>query len=437
MIDIENNNVFSENINTNDDNNVKVKTKAILVGIVRESIQNTDIMLDELERLLETAGGEVFSRITQARESPDARTYIGSGKIIEIGNICKINNVNLIVFDDELTPSQIKNIENDIGSEVRVIDRSMLILDIFALHAVSGEGKLQVELAQLQYTAPRLTGKGLAMSRQQGGNIAMRGPGETKLETDRRHIRRRMNALRQQLDELEKSRSVMHTRREKSGIKQAAIAGYTNAGKSTLLNYLTNADILAEDKLFATLDPTTRKYKLPCGEEILLTDTVGFIRNLPHHLIEAFKSTLDEVKYADVILVIIDASDPDYLDQTAVSQSLLSELGINDKPILYVFNKCDKPAFEIPVLSNINSDDQLYISALTGQGIDKLVDRLQSIFTEGKKTINLRIPNSEQKIINTIYKNSTVLCIDYGSEHVDITAIADIKARGLLADYII
>ena len=394
-------------------------------------------MLNELERLLETAGGEAFARITQSRESPDPRTYLGSGKIAEIGNLCKINGIDLIVFDNELSPSQIKNIEDDIGSDVRVIDRSMLILDIFALHAVSGEGKLQVELAQLQYTAPRLTGKGISMSRQQGGNIAMRGPGETKLETDRRHMRRRMNALKQQLEELEKARSIMHKRRERAETKQIAIAGYTNAGKSTLLNYLTGAGILAEDKLFATLDPTTRRFKLPCGEEILLTDTVGFIRSLPHHLIEAFKSTLDEVRYADIILVIIDASDPDYHDQVAVTQSLLRDLNAENKPTVYVFNKCDLPASEIPDIVGIKPSDMIYISAKTGQNSDKLVVKIEDLVLNGKKTVKLRIPNSEQKIMNTVYKVTSVVNADYGDEFIDVTVIADEKARGILAEYII
>jgi GTP-binding protein HflX len=350
--------------------------------------------------------------------------------------MCKINGVNLVIFDDELSPSQIKNIEDEIGGDVRVIDRSMLILDIFALHATSGEGKLQVEMAQLKYTAPRLTGKGTQLSRQEGGIIAMRGPGETKLETDRRHLHRRMNVLEEQLTELEKNRTVMRRRRERAGVKQVAIAGYTNAGKSTLLNYLTGAGILAEDKLFATLDPTTRQYKLPCGEDILLTDTVGFIRNLPHHLINAFKSTLDEVTYADIILVIIDASDKNYIQQTEVTRSLLTELDAAGKPVLYVFNKCDKPAPDIPRIADIPSDDAFYISAITGQGIDALILRLESLVTDGKTPVTLKIPNNEQGIINSIYKNTSVTGINYGDEFVTVSAVADIKAKGMFAKYI-
>lgn len=421
-------------------NNIVLKdtetAKAILVGVAGREGDETDVLLDELERLLETAGGETLARVVQNRSTPDPHTYIGSGKVSEIGDMCKINGVNLVIFDDELTPSQIKNIEDDIGGDVRVIDRSMLILDIFALHATSGEGKLQVEMAQLKYTAPRLTGKGLQLSRQEGGIIAMRGPGETKLETDRRHLHRRMNVLEEQLAELEKNRNVMRRRRERAGIKQVAIAGYTNAGKSTLLNYLTDAGILAEDKLFATLDPTTRQYKLPCGEDILLTDTVGFIRNLPHHLVKAFKSTLDEVTYADIILVIIDASDKDYIKQTEVTRGLLTELDAGGKPVLYVFNKCDRPAQDIPSIADIPADDSLYISAKTGQGIDSLIARLESLVTDGKTPITLRIPNSEQGIINSIYKNTSVTGISYGDEFVTVSAVADPKAKGMFGKYL-
>lgn len=412
------------------------KAKAILVGVSGRDDSETEILLDELERLLDTAGGETLARVVQNRSTPDPHTYVGSGKVNEIGDMCKINGVNLVIFDDELSPSQIKNIEEEIGGDVRVIDRSMLILDIFALHATSGEGKLQVEMAQIKYTAPRLTGKGLQLSRQEGGIIAMRGPGETKLETDRRHLHRRMVALQEQLSELEKNRSVMRRRRERSGIKQIAIVGYTNAGKSTLLNYLTEAGILAEDKLFATLDPTTRQYKLPCGEEILLTDTVGFIRNLPHHLVKAFKSTLDEVTYADIILVIIDASDKDYLNQTEVTRSLLSELNAADKPILYVFNKCDRPALDIPRIADIPVDNALYISAATGQGVDSLIAKLERIVTEDKQSITLKIPNNEQNIINSIYKNTSVTDIDYGDEFVTIKVVADAKAKGMFGKYL-
>jgi GTP-binding protein HflX len=410
-------------------------SRALLVGVDCRSNDDVEAMLDELERLADTAGIVTVGKVIQNRQNPDPATYIGSGKAEELSDSCKINNVGLVIFDDELSPSQIKNLEEVFGGDVRVIDRSMLILDIFALHATTNEGKIQVELAQLQYTSPRLIGKGTQLSRQQGGNIAMRGPGETKLETDRRHLKRRMAALREQLAEIEKNRATMRGRRDRSGIKQIAIAGYTNAGKSTLTNYLTGAGILAEDKLFATLDPTTRRYSLPCGEEILLTDTVGFIRNLPHHLVEAFKSTLDEVKYADIVVVLIDASDPEYLSHTAVTRELLLQLDAASKPVLYVFNKCDRQAFEIPRLMDIPASDAIYISAKTGQGVDKLVSRLEELVLDGKRMITLRIPNAKQGALNTAYSFATVVDVEYGDEYVTAKVIADERARGMLREY--
>ena len=301
---------------------------AVLVGIVTREDSATEVEkeLDELSRLLDTAGGEEFARLVQNKETPDPRTMLGSGKVAELAELCKNNGVKLVIFDAELSPSQIRNLEDDIGNGVSVIDRSMLILDIFALHATTGEGKLQVELAQLKYTAPRLIGKGTELSRL-GGGIGTRGPGESKLESDRRHMKRRIVALQDELAELEKNRKTMRASRDRSQIPQIAIVGYTNAGKSTLLNTLTDAGILAENKLFATLDPTTRKLKLPCGETVLLTDTVGFIRKLPHHLVKAFKSTLDEAVYADILMIVIDAHDDEARAQLDVTESLLAELG--------------------------------------------------------------------------------------------------------------
>ena len=299
--------------------------KAVLVSVFfkGEDERENEASLGELEQLLKTAGGEVYGVMTQSRETPDVRTYIGEGKVEELKEICENNEIPLVVFDRELSPSQIRNLEKELEN-VRVIDRTMLILDIFALHAVSGEGKLQVELAQLKYTIPRLSGKGAELSRL-GGGIGTRGPGESKLESDKRHLKHRIAALEAQAEELRKNRSTMRRQRDRSGIFKLAIAGYTNAGKSTLLNFLTDAGILAENKLFATLDPTTRKFELPSGEEILLTDTVGFIRNLPTHLVKAFRSTLDEVAYCDALLLIVDASDPEYKNQIAVTQELLGK----------------------------------------------------------------------------------------------------------------
>lgn len=341
--------------------------------------------LEELWRLTETAGGEVAARVIQNKDKPDPATYIGSGKVKELAELCKTAEITLAVFDCELSPSQIKNLEDGLGGDVRVIDRSMLILDIFALHATTGEGKLQVELAQLKYTVPRLMGQGTELSRQGGsGSIAARGPGETKLETDRRYIKRRISTLESQIAEMDKNRRTQRAQRDKSGMKKVTIAGYTNAGKSTLLNYLTDAGILAQDKLFATLDPTTRRLRLDSGKTVLLTDTVGFIRNLPHHFIKAFQSTLDEVKYADIIIMLMDASDSECMNQAAVTRELLEKLGASEKPVLYVFNKCDvaeksENGFDVPAIEGAELDDVFCISAKTGKGVDKLMERLDQL----------------------------------------------------------
>ncbi len=416
-------------------------TQAILVSLItqeRDEHEN-EASLAELERLLTTAGGEVFACVTQAKSSPDPRTFIGSGKVEELKKLCLDNDILLVVFDEDLSPAQIKNLEDDINGtrpdkyreRVRIIDRSMLILDIFALHATTREGKVQVELAQLKYTSPRLFGHGIDMSRQQGGNIAMRGPGETKLENDRRHMKRRIAALEEELAALEKNRAVQRTQRERSPVFKVAIAGYTNAGKSTLLNYLTGAGILAEDKLFATLDPTTRKYTLPCGAEILLTDTVGFIRNLPHHLINAFKSTLDEVVYADALLLLTDASDPEHEAQLGVTEKLLEELGASDKPRLYVYNKCDVNGAPWRKAR----EDEIYISAINGTGIEALVRKLEALALSGRRRMTYRIPNAGAAALNELYANATVEQAEYGPEFITVTAIVDGKTRGRMKQY--
>lgn len=410
--------------------------RAILVGIVtqRETQQMLDKSLDELERLLETAGGECVARLTQSKEAPDVRTVIGSGKAAELAYLCACNDVTLVVFDCEMSPSQIRNLENILGDEVRVIDRSMLILDIFALHAVTGEGKLQVELAQLKYTAPRLMGRGVELSRL-GGGIGTRGPGESKLETDRRHLQRRVHALEAQIAEMDKNRKTMRASRDRSGIPEVAIVGYTNAGKSTLLNRLTDAGILAEDKLFATLDPTTRKFYLPCGEPVLLTDTVGFINKLPHHLIRAFRSTLEEACNADILLILTDASDENFKDQLRVTEGLLADLGAADKPTLYVFNKCDRGMAELGVIGRSAEYNAAFISALTGQGVEQMIGMLESMVLADKRRVTYLIPNSEAGALNTLYKNATVEDVDYGAEGITVTALADARVRGMMRRY--
>lgn len=411
-------------------------SRAVLVSICRDNSKMAEVetSLDELARLLDTAGGEEAARLIQNKDTPDVRTLIGSGKVEELKGICEANDIKLVIFDTDLSPSQIRNLEKELG-DVNVIDRSMLILDIFALHAVSGEGKLQVELAQLKYTAPRLMGKGSEMSRL-GGGIGTRGPGESKLESDRRHLQRRITALEAELEVLDKNRRTMRASRDKSGLTKVAIVGYTNAGKSTLLNRLTNAGILAEDKLFATLDPTTRKHQLPGGETVLLTDTVGFIRNLPHHLVKAFKSTLDEAVYADILMILIDASDPEFPTQLSVTEQILADLGASEKPTIYVFNKCDK-GMVCPPSAVINTDSEKYIciSAQSGEGVDELSMLLENVVHDGTSKATFFIPNSEQGALNRLYSDATVESVNYGADGVTVIAIVDAKVRGMLKKY--
>ena len=429
--------------------------QAILVGVVtkEDDADEVEISLDELARLLDTAGGEVFARVVQNKATPDPRTLIGSGKVRELSELCRNHEIGLVVFDCDLTPVQIRNLEDDIrggdtAMELRVIDRSMLILDIFALHAVTSEGKLQVELAQLQYTAPRLTGHGTEMSRL-GGGIGTRGPGESKLESDRRHMKRRIDALKAELEVVEKNRRTMRASRDRSGLPRVAIVGYTNAGKSTLLNALTGAGILAEDKLFATLDPTTRKFELPGGETVLLTDTVGFIRKLPHHLVSAFRSTLEEAVYADIILLLLDASDPECAGQLEVTEQLLDELGAGGKPTLYVFNKCDRESRDTVSLMGVvarkgltfdgeNPDGRyaVYISAKTGQGLDRLAELLQAVIRRDKRRVTFVIPNAEQGALSRLYaEQAAVESVEYGYEAVTVVATVDDRVYGMLKKY--
>ncbi len=408
--------------------------RALLVSVsTTDEAEKCMRSLDELARLLETAGGEEAARIVQNRATPDKATYIGSGKVLEIADfIAADGDISLVVFDNELTPSQIANLEKEIP-DVRVIDRTMLILDIFALHAVTGEGKLQVEIACLRYTAPRLTGRGKELSRL-GGGIGTRGPGESKLESDRRHIKRRIAALSEEIAEIERTRAVKRASRERSGIKSAAIIGYTNAGKSTLLNTLTDAGILAEDKLFATLDPTTRRLTLPSGAEILLTDTVGFIDRLPTHLVKAFKSTLEELKYADYIIILTDASE-DITERERkrdVTKTLITELGAGDKPIIEVFNKCDIAVKDTPYPMG-----SIEISAKSGDGTNALLERLDELVASGKKKLKLLIPYSEGNVVADVHRLSTVLEVDYADNGTVILAECDARAQGTFEKYVI
>lgn len=413
----------------------------ILVSVYSKSDEaSAAASFAELERLFDTAGGVTLAKVVQQREKPDGRTCVGRGKLDEIRELTSSTGAELLIFDTELSPMQIKEIERECGDEVSVIDRSMLILDIFASHATSAEGRLQVELAQLGYTAPRLMGKGKAMSRL-GGGIGTRGPGESKLEIDRRRLRARIGSLEKELEKLEAIRATQRASRDRSRVSKCAIVGYTNAGKSTLLNALTGAGILAEDKLFATLDPTTRKFTLPSGSTVLLTDTVGFIRQLPHHLIKAFRSTLDEAVFADALLIVCDASDPDLASQIEVTRSTLEELGALGKPTVFVFNKCDAidPNAELSLRALAGGADEksVFVSALTGEGLSSLAEVLEEILSCGKKRVRVRIPLSDGAALSLMYKICEAVEVEYGSEFIEGEVTADAASAGRIKEYII
>ncbi len=402
--------------------------KAVLIA-VDTGEYDCDISLDELEELAETAGAEVVGRMSQKRDKPDSGTFLGSGRLEELGDFCKNNEVDLVIADSELAPAQLRNIEK--ATDVRVIDRTTLILDIFAERARSNEGKLQVELAQLRYSLPRLMGQGTKLSRL-GGGIGTRGPGETKLESDRRHIRRRIKALEDEFDALEKRRSLARARREKDGVETVVIVGYTNAGKSTLMNTLTEAGVLAQDKLFATLDPTSRALVLPDGRRVMLIDTVGFIRRLPHHLVEAFKSTLEEAVCAKVILNVCDASDPECAEHLKVTNDLLEELGCSGKPIIPVFNKCDLPqadeaAMRLPGAVNI--------SALEGKGLDELLDAVAKALPPTRAKAKLMIPYSDGAAAAALRKDGVITVEDYRADGLYLELTADVSLIDRYQDY--
>ena len=411
--------------------------KAVLVGVHRGLIDilqdTTEESMEELRLLSKTAGAEVLCQIVQNKSDIETATYVGEGKLEEIRLAAEELGANLLIFDDELTGSQLRNIENATG--VRVIDRSMLILDIFAQRAISAEGKIQVELAQLRYTLPRLTGKGLVLSRQ-GAGIATRGPGETKLETDRRHIHRRINALREDLKDIEKHRGLIRERRKKDNTVIAALVGYTNAGKSTLMNQLTDAECLAENMLFATLDPTVRALDLPDGRNAILIDTVGFIRKLPHHLIDAFKSTLEEAVLADVLVHVIDASAPDAERQIEVVERLLEDLGCGGKPVIAVYNKADllpEGAPRIPCHASLYT----YTSAKDGTGLDALIEYLHELLPGKKKQYTLLIPYSEGALLGALHETEEILTEEFLPEGTRVTLYAAPSWKEKIAPYII
>ena len=386
----------------------RLEERVILIGVQTAADENVEVSLDELEELASTAGAVTVGKVIQNREAVHPGTYIGKGKIEEVRALVYALNATGVICDDELSPAQLNNLEREL--DCKVMDRTLLILDIFAARAVTSEGKIQVELAQLRYRAARLVGLRESLSRL-GGGIGTRGPGEKKLETDRRLIRTRISALKQELAQVEKHRELIRSGRAKGNMKTAAIVGYTNAGKSTLLNKLTGSEVLSEDKLFATLDPTTRLLNLQDGQQILLTDTVGFIHKLPHHLIEAFKSTLEEAKYADYIIHVVDSSNPQAEMQMHVVYETLRELGVMGKKIITLFNKQDVPG--ACVLRDFKSDYSLKISARTGQGLEELGELLARLLAEDQIYVERIFPYQEAGKIQLIREYGQLLSEEY------------------------
>lgn len=409
------------------------KEKVIIAGLhtgSRDYLNDTtDESMRELAELVDTAGGEVVGEMVQNRPCPDAGTYFGEGKLEELKTAVMSQSATLVVFDDELSPIQLRNISDSLG--VRVLDRSMLILDIFAMRAKSGEGKLQVELAQLKYQLPRLRGMGLEMSRT-GGGIGTRGPGETKLESDRRHIRTRIAAVEAEIREIKKHRTLLRERRSKDGVITGAIVGYTNAGKSTLLNRMTDAGVLAEDKLFATLDTTSRAITLNDNRRIILIDTVGFIRKLPHYLIEAFKSTLEEAAEADFLIHVIDISSPEACNRMEVAENVLDEIGAGGKPVINVYNKCDLGEDFAPPSDKTRC---VYISARTGQGMADLVDAIADTAPGKKSQHTLLLPYSEGGILSELHESDKVLREEYTQDGIEVDVLVDSVVYGRLKQY--
>lgn len=410
--------------------NIQNPETSVLVGLDTGDY-DAEVSIDELEELAKTAGSKVLAKIIQKKEKPDPATYIGSGRLKEIRDFCRDNEADLIIFDCELSPSQQRNVEN--FTDVRVIDRTTLILDIFAARARSKEGRIQVELAQLKYSLPRLGGKGTELSRL-GGGIGTRGPGETKLESDRRHIRRRIEALSAELKEIEKRRIRMRSRREKAGIESVAIVGYTNAGKSTLMNTLTNAGVLAQDKLFATLDPTARALTLPDGRQVMLIDTVGLVRRLPHELVEAFKSTLEEAAAAHVILNVCDASSPECSEHLEVTQKLLKELGCESTPVISVMNKCDlvDNIYDMPAIGKT-----VMISALQGKGLDRLLKEIEKALPKTRSRAKVLIPFSSGAHAGRIRTEGVVISEEYTPDGILIDGIIPISILEELKEFVI
>ena len=408
--------------------NEQIEEKVILVGISEQDGDDAEDSLAELAELVKTAGAVVVGTLIQKRETIHPGTYVGAGKVDEIAQLLVATGATGIVCDDELSPAQMKNLESILAT--KVMDRTLIILDIFAARATTSEGKIQVELAQLKYRLSRLSGLGKSMSRL-GGGIGTRGPGEKKLEIDRRLINDRIAQLNRELKEVVKHRDITRAKREKNDVPVVAIVGYTNAGKSTLLNHLTDAEVLEEDKLFATLDPTTRMLELDGHQQVLLTDTVGFIRKLPHHLIEAFKSTLEEAKYADYIFHVVDASNPQMDKQMHIVYETLDRLGVKNKKIVTLFNKMDQRTEEEP-LQDFRADHILMISAARNEGLDKIKDLLQEMLREDKVYIERVIPYAQAGIIQLVREKGELVSEEYVPEGIAIKAYVPMEVYGKL-----
>ena len=413
------------------------RERAVLAGLSASSMdeheRSTEVSMEELKALVETAGGETVAMIMQNRPTPDPRSFIGDGKVQEMKALLQANDCDLAVFDNELSPSQMRVLTEELG--VKVLDRSGLILDIFAQRAQTREGQLQVELAQYKYLLPRLTGMWTHLVRQtaSGGSspIGTRGPGETQLETDRRHIRRKIQKLEEELASVRQVRSTQRRRREKNAMPVVALVGYTNAGKSTLLNCLTGSDIPANDRLFDTLDTTTRRLRLDETQEVLLSDTVGFIRKLPTHLIEAFKATLEELKYADVLLHVIDISNPEWEEQARVVDELISQLGAESTPHIRIFNKCDAYIGILPHGENI-----VCMSAKSGEGAAELVALLSKMLDKGRHQVNLKIPYASAGIMDSLKREAVVLSLEYSDDGIDAEVIVTPELFGRVKGFI-